>query len=339
MMREAMEKILDRQNLLSREMEIVVDEMMTGTVSDVEMAGFLTALRMKGETVEEMIGGARALRRRAETVKGIEGKLLMDTCGTGGDGIDTFNISTGVAFILAAAGIHVAKHGNRAVSSQSGSADVLEALGVNLDLTPQQVVTCVNEEQIGFFFAPNFHRAMKAVANTRRTLGIRTVFNILGPLSNPAHATIQMIGVYDAELVQPMAKALRGLGVKNALVVHGLDGMDEITVTDKTVVCEVKEGKIESYELDPRVFAIPFRRLEELRGGDAQENAAILNQIFEGEKGAKREILLLNSGAALYLAKKAPSIRAGMELAAYLIDSGEVKRKLKQFADLTRRLS
>jgi anthranilate phosphoribosyltransferase len=339
MIREAMEKILDHQDLLSREMEIVVDEMMTGDVSDIEMAGFLTALRMKGETVEEIIGGARALRRRAETVEGIEGTLLMDTCGTGGDGIDTFNISTGVAFILAAAGVYVVKHGNRAVSSQSGSADVLEALGVNLDLTPQQVVTCVNEEQIGFFFAPKFHRAMKAVANTRRTLGIRTVFNILGPLSNPAHATIQMIGVYDAELLQPIAKALCGLGVKNAMVVHGLDGMDEITVTNKTMVCEVKEGEIESYELDPRIFEIPFRSLEEVRGGDAQENAEILNQIFAGEMGAKREILLLNSGAALYVAKKTPSIQAGIELAAHLIDSGEVKRKLKQFGDLTRRLS
>lgn len=339
MIREAMQKVLDYQNLLSEEMEMAVDAMMTGAVSDIEMAGFLTALRMKGETVEEMIGGARALRKRAEAVVGIEGELLMDTCGTGGDGIDTFNISTGVAFILAAAGIHVVKHGNRAVSSRSGSADVLEALGVNLNLTPEQVVACVNEEQFGFFFAPKFHQAMKAVANTRRTLGIRTVFNILGPLSNPANATIQMIGVYDLNLVRPMAEALRGLGVKNALVVHGLDGMDEITVTNRTMVCEVKDGKIESYELDPRIFGLPIRNLKELKGGDPQENAVILDRIFAGEMGAKREILLLNSGAALYLAKKASSIQAGIELAAALIDSGEVGKKVKQFSDLTRRLS
>lgn len=339
MMRQAMDKVLNFQDLSQHEMESVVDEMMTGTVSDIEMASFLTALRMKGESVDEMIGGARALRKRAATVSGIRAKQLMDTCGTGGDALDTFNISTASAFVLAAAGVTVVKHGNRAVSSKSGSADVLEALGVNLNLTPDQVVECVNQEQIGFFFAPKFHGAMKAVANARKTMCIRTVFNLLGPLANPAQATTQVIGVYDRNRVRPMAQALRGLGIERAMVVHGLDGMDEITTTSPTRVCELIEGRLNTYELNPQRFGLPMRSGKELAGGDAKANAEILKQIFNGEKGAKREILLLNSAAALYLAEKAPSIQAGMELAAFQIDSGAAAKKLEAFVELTRRFS
>lgn len=339
MMKQAMKKVLNYQDLSQEEMESVVGEMMTGQISDIEMASFLTALRMKGESVDEMIGGARALRERASVVKGIQNKRLMDTCGTGGDAMDTFNISTASAFVLAAAGVTVAKHGNRAVSSKSGSADVLEALGVNLKLSPDQVVKCVNREQIGFFFAPRFHGAMNAVAHTRKTLGVRTVFNLLGPLANPAQATDQMIGVYDLNRVRPMAQALRGLGVQRAMVVHGMDGMDEITTTSPTLVCELKAGKLITYELNPQSFGLPLRSSRDLAGGDAKANAEILKSLFAGQKGAKREILLINSGAALYLAGKAPSIHEGIELAAFQLDSGAATSKLENFIALTRRLS
>ena len=338
-MKQAMTKVLNFQDLSQEEMESVVGEMVTGQISDIEMASFLTALRMKGESVDEMIGGARALRERASAVKGIRDKRLMDTCGTGGDAMDTFNISTASTFVLAAAGVTVAKHGNRAVSSKSGSADVLEALGVNLNLSPDQVVECVNQEQIGFFFAPQFHGAMKAVAHARKTLGVRTVFNLLGPLANPAQATDQVIGVYDLNRVRPMAQALHGLGVQRAMVVHGMDGMDEITTTSPTLVCELKEGRLNTYELNPQSFGLPMRSSHDLAGGDAKANAEILMDLFAGQKGAKREILLLNSGAALYLADKAPSIHEGIELAAFQLDSGAAARKLKNFIALTRRLS
>ncbi len=337
-MRQAMEKVLNFQDLSQEEMESVVGQMMTGHVSDIEMASFLTALRMKGESVDEMIGGARALRERASAVKGIHDKRLMDTCGTGGDAMDTFNISTASAFVLAAAGVTVVKHGNRAVSSKSGSADVLEALGVNLNLSPDQVVECVNQEQIGFFFAPKFHGAMKAVAHARKTLGVRTVFNLLGPLANPAQATDQVIGVYDLNRVRPMAQALDGLGVQRAMVVHGMDGMDEITTTSPTLVCELKAGRLITYELNPQSFGLPMRSSRDLTGGDAKDNAQILQDLFAGQKGAKREILLLNSGAALYLADKASSIYEGIELAAFQLDSGAAARKLEAFVTLTRRM-
>jgi anthranilate phosphoribosyltransferase len=339
MMKQAMEKILQYQDLTEADMEAVVDLMMSGDLSDIEMAGFLTGLRMKGECVEEIVGGARALRNRATKVEGIEASTLLDTCGTGGDAMDTFNISTGVAFVLAAAGVAVVKHGNRAVSSKSGSADVLEALGVNLDLSPDQVVTCVNEEQLGFFFAPKFHGAMKAVANARRTLGIRTVFNLLGPLANPAQATAQVIGVYDLGRVRHMAEALHGLGVDRAMVVHGMDGMDELTTTSPTMVCELRDGRLNSYEIHPETFGLPLRSSTELMGGDADENAQILKDIFSGQKGAKREILLLNSGASLYVAGKTKTIHEGIDMAAALIDSGAVLKKLEDFVAITRRLS
>ena len=338
-MKRAMEKVLNFHDLNQEEMESVVGEMMSGKLSDVEMAAFLTALRMKGESVDEMIGGARALRKRAATVTGIQDRRLIDTCGTGGDAMDTFNISTASAFVLAAAGVTVVKHGNRAVSSKSGSADVLEALGVNLNLSPEQVVECVNQEQIGFFFAPKFHGAMKAVAHARKTMGIRTVFNLLGPLANPAQANTQVIGVYDLNRVRPMAQALHGLGVERAMVVHGMDGMDEITTTSPTMVCELMDGRLNTYELHPQSFGLPMRSSRELVGGDAKDNAKILQDLFAGQKGAKREILLLNSGAALYLADKAPSIHEGIELAAYQLDSGAASKKLEDFVALTRRMS
>jgi len=338
-MKQAMEKVLNFHDLNQEEMESVVGEMMSGKLSDIEMAAFLTALRMKGESVDEMIGGARALRKRAATVTGIQDRRLIDTCGTGGDAMDTFNISTASAFVLASAGVTVVKHGNRAVSSKSGSADVLEALGVNLNLSPEQVVECVNQEQIGFFFAPKFHGAMKAVAHARKTMGIRTVFNLLGPLANPAQANTQVIGVYDLNRVRPMAQALHGLGVERAMVVHGMDGMDEITTTSPTMVCELMDGRLNTYELHPQSFGLPMRSSRELAGGDAKDNAKILQDLFAGQKGAKREILLLNSGAALYLADKAPSIHEGIELAAYQLDSGAAAKKLENFVALTRRMS
>jgi anthranilate phosphoribosyltransferase len=308
---------------------------MEGKATPAQMGGFLTALRMKGETVEEVTGAARIMRQKATRIDA-RSSVIVDTCGTGGDGGKTFNISTTAAFVVAAAGLTVAKHGNRAVSSSCGSADVLEALGVNIDVSPEVVEECLQQIGIGFLFAPKLHGAMKHAIGTRRELGLRTVFNLLGPLTNPASATAQLIGVYDPKLTEMFAGVLRNLGTKRAFVVHGADGLDEATITGETRVSELKEGAVTTYNLDPVDF---FGRTFEgagLRGGDSTANAAITRDILAGKDGAPRKIVLLNAALAIVSGGRAETVGEGIKVAEDCIDSGAARGKLEALIEHTR---
>ncbi len=334
-MKKQIEKLINKTNLTEEEMIEAMNEVMNGEASEVELASFLTALRMKGETIAEITGGARVMREKASSIK-INHNYAVDTCGTGGDSHNTYNISTTVSFILAAGGVPVVKHGNRAVSSKSGSADVLEALGINLGLNPSQVGKCVDEIGIGFLFAPTFHGAMKHAIGVRRALGFRTVFNMLGPLTNPAEAKGQILGVFNKDLTEVFASVLKNLGTERALVVHGFDGMDEISISDKTQISELKDGEIKTYTIEPEDFGISKASIKEIKGGDAKENAEILKGLLKGEiLGAKRDILLLNAGASLYVGKKAQSIKEGIELAKEIIDNGKAYKKLEELIRLS----
>ncbi|MFH1382355.1 MAG: anthranilate phosphoribosyltransferase [Chloroflexota bacterium] len=328
MIKEAIQKVVAGQSLTMDEAATVMDEIMEGQVTPAQFGAFVTALRLKGETVEEIAGLAKTMRAKALAVK-VDGPLV-DTCGTGGDGSATFNISTTAAFVVAGGGLKVAKHGNRAMSSQCGSADVLEALGVKLDLTPEQVSQCLDEAGIGFMFAQSFHPAMKYAGGPRREIGIRTVFNILGPLTNPAGAKSQLLGVADGALVEKLAKALQNLGCHHALVVHGEDNLDEITITGKTQVCEVKDGHIKSYSVSPEDCGLSRADIESLRGGTAQENAAILRSILSGTDGPRRNVVLMNAAAALVAGDKASSLKQGISLARESIESGRALARLEQ---------
>jgi anthranilate phosphoribosyltransferase len=337
MIREALDKVIKGTDLTEEEMKKVMDGIMDGNYSDILVSSFLTALKIKGESVAEITGAAKIMRKKAAKVN-IGEFYAIDTCGTGGDEANTFNISTGVAFISAAAGVHVVKHGNRAVSSKSGSADVLEELGVNLTLDENRVVKCVEEKNIGFFFAPYYHSAMKNVIHIRRELKMRTIFNILGPLTNPAGAKGQVLGVFDPELTETMANVLKELGTEHALVVHG-NGLDEITVTGRTKVTELKNGELRTYYLEPEDFGIKKASSKEVEGGSAVENADILKGIFSGEiRDAKRDILVLNGAAALYVGKKVGSIRDGVAMANEILDSGKVMDKLNEYIKYTNEL-
>jgi anthranilate phosphoribosyltransferase len=294
----------------------------------------MTALRFKGETVEEITAAAQVMRNKAVRIEvtspsDSDTALLVDTCGTGGDQIHTFNISTATAFVVAGAGVRVAKHGNRSVSSTCGSADVCEALGICLDLPPEGVAACIREQGIGFLFAPSLHGTMKHAVAPRKEIGIRTIFNILGPLANPAGAEVQILGVFRKDLTAVMAEVLGKLGSRRAMVVHGEDGMDEITTTGRSHVAEWADGEVREYMVHPEDFGIPVTTLDELRGGDAKENARIILEIFEGKKGGKRDIVLLNAGAALHAAGAVESIQEGIELARQTIDNGRAKDKLQ----------
>ncbi|MDK2918905.1 MAG: anthranilate phosphoribosyltransferase [Candidatus Petromonas sp.] len=337
MIKSAIDKVIRRQNLTENEMIYAMNAIMEGRATEAQIGGFLIALRMKGETAEEITGGAKVMRNKALPV-GIKNDYAIDTCGTGGDGANTFNISTAVAFVAAAAGITVVKHGNRSVSSRCGSADVLESLGVNINLTPEKVQRCADELGIGFMFAPNFHRAMKHAIGPRKELGVRTIFNILGPLTNPAKVKGQVLGVFDGKLTEVIAKALKELGVKQAMVVHGMDGLDEITVTTKTKVSELKDNEIYTYHIDPEQFGLPFAHRKDLAGGDPRQNADIILKILNGERGAKRDIVLLNAGAAIYVGKKADSLTEGVERAKTVIDTGLALEKLNQLVKLSQEL-
>ncbi|WP_058486037.1 anthranilate phosphoribosyltransferase [Defluviitalea phaphyphila] len=336
MLREAVETLLEGKDLTENQMIEAMESIMNGEATNTLIGSFLTALKIKGETPEEITGGAKVMRKKAEKID-LEGLYTLDTCGTGGDGAGTFNISTAVAFIAASAGIYVVKHGNRSVSSKSGSADVLEALGVNISLTPKQVEECIKAQNIGFLFAPTFHKAMKYALGPRKELGFRTIFNVLGPLTNPAEAKAQVMGVFDDSLTEIMARVLLNLGVEHAMVVHGMDGLDEITITDKTKVTELKNKEINTYFISPEQYGIEKGKKEDLVGGDAKENAEIIMNILKGEKGPKRDIVLLNSGAALYVGKKAKSIEEGINMAKKLIDEGYALNKLDEFREYTRR--
>lgn len=327
MIKKAIMEVLNKKNLSEGTMFKVMTEIMGGEVDPIIISSFLTALRMKGETADEIAGAAKVMREKALKVD-LDEYNTIDTCGTGGDKSGTYNISTSVAFVLAAAGVKVVKHGNRSISSKCGSADVLEALNININLTPEQVRQSVIDNNIGFLFAPNFHQAMKYAMPVRKALGMQTIFNILGPLSNPASAKTQLLGVFDASLTSVLAKALQRLGLKRALVVHGMDGLDEITITDQTQITELRNGILRTYMIQPEDFGLKRAELSDIQGEDAATNADIITQILQGEKGAKRDILLMNSGAALYISGKTHSIKEGIELATTLLDEGKVYDKL-----------
>ena len=332
--REAIEKLVNRINLSEEETIDIMNQIMTGEATPLQVASFLTALRMKGETVEEITGAARVMRDKAHRVK-VVGELVLDTCGTGGDRKGTFNISTTSAFVVAGAGVRVAKHGNRSVSSQSGSADVLAALGVRVDAPKDRVEACIDKIGIGFLFAPLLHEAMKYAVQPRRDIGIRTVFNLLGPLTNPAMASHQLIGLYDGALVEMIARVLKNLGSVRAMVVHGLEGLDEISLCGPTTVAELRDGRITQYSLEPEKLGLKPCRLEHLGGGSPEQSAVIVRSVLQGAKGPARDIVLLNSGAALYVSGAAASIEQGLRLASESIDSGRARQKLEQLVQLT----
>lgn len=336
---------IHRQSLSREEARAVMTEVLTGECTDAQIAALLVALHMNGETVEEIVGFAEAIRaaatplelhkNRTLDVSGTERDALVDTCGTGGDTSGTFNISTATALVAAGAGVRVAKHGNRSISSRCGSADVMEALGVNINLPPARIAACLEEVGIAFLFAPAMHSAMKYVQPVRRELRLRTVFNLLGPLTNPARATCQVVGVYSADLVEKLAEALSMLGLRRALVVHGSDGLDEITITGPTRVGEVREGQVRSYEVTPEEFGMQRASLDSISGGDAALNASLVRDVLAGKKSARRDVVLLNAAAALVAAGRADHLRDAVPLAALAIDSGAAAAKLGALVEFT----
>jgi len=346
MILDALHRIATHGQSLSRQdARAVMAEVLSGKCTDSQIAGLLVGLRMKGETVEEIVGFAEAIRAAAIPlnlkndsaldVSDTERDALVDTCGTGGDTSGTFNISTATAFVVAGAGVRVAKHGNRSISSKCGSADVMEALGVNINLPPERLVECLKQVGIAFLFAPLMHSAMKHVQTARRELKLRTVFNLLGPLTNPARASAQVVGVYSAELVDKLAEALSMLGVRRALVVHGMDGLDEITITGPTRIAEVRDSEVHTYEVTPEEFGMPRARLEDISGGDAAANAAIIRAVLDGTQSARRDVVLLNAAAALVAAGKANHLSDAVPLAVESIDSNAAKKKLNDMVHFT----
>ena len=334
MIKEALHKVINNEDLTYEEALETMKEIMTGEASQIQMAAFLTALRMKGETITEITACAKGMRAVGTHLQ--PKKEVLEIVGTGGDEVGTFNISTTSAFVVAAAGVPVAKHGNRSISSKSGAGDVLEALGVNISADPEVVEKCVEEVGIGFMFAPHFNPAMKYVGPVRNEMGIRTVFNTLGPLSNPSRAKAMVVGVYSPSLTEVIAGAMVNLGVERGFVVSGEDNMDEFTLTGPSIVSEIKDGKVETYEITPEQFGLKRCKIEELQGGDGAVNAQITKDILSGkERGAKREIVLLNAGAALYIGGKADSIEEGIRIAGETIDSGKAMETLESMVKTT----
>lgn len=334
MIRETIAKLVSRQNLTEAEAEAVMEAIMDGQATPAQIGAFLTALRMKGETIPEIVGFARAMRRKAIAVRP-RCQDFVDTCGTGGDNTGTFNISTTAAFVVAGAGLPVAKHGNRSVSSQCGSADLLQALGVNLELTPEQVAASVDEVGIGFLFAPRLHPAMKHALGPRREMGIRTVFNILGPLTNPASAPAQLMGVYDASLTEPLAHVLQALGSRAAFVVHGAHGMDELSTTGLNRVTYFANGRFVTFTIDPCELGLAPARPEDLKGGPPEVNVAITQAVLSGQKGPWRDVVLLNAAAALTAGGRAADLREGLVMAAESIDTGAARRVMQNLIEFS----
>lgn len=338
MIREAIAKVVDGHHLTESEARLAMDDIMSGEATDSQIAAFITALRIKRETVDEIVGCAQTMRAKAEQIHP-RAELIVDTCGTGGDGAKTFNISTAAAIVVAGAGCTVAKHGNRSVSSQCGSADILEAFGVQVDLPPADVEQCIEEVGIGFMYAPFFHGAMKHANGPRKEVGIRTVFNILGPLTNPAGTHAQVVGVYDASLTAVMAEVLYRLGVKKAWAVHGLDCVDEISISAPTQVSRVVDGKVETFTIAPEDYGFQRADRSQIAGGDVEENSALVASVLAGDKGAHRDVVLLNAAATLYVSEKADSFQDAVKLAAHTIDSGHARAKLDALRDFTRSCS
>jgi len=330
MITDLIQKMIDRVDLTEQEARTAMEEIMTGQSTDAQIGAFLTALRMKGETAQELIGFARVMRERAEPLWNGEAKPVLDTAGTGGDRSGTFNISSAAAFVAAGAGVHVAKHGNRSASSLCGSADVMEALGVDIQMPIDRLRRAIDEVGIGFLFAQRFHTSMKYVMPARAQLKLRTVFNILGPLANPAAACFHVVGVSSPEIMELMANALHGLGLKHAFVVHGANGLDEVSISSRTYVVEILGGEIRQFMMTPEDFAIPSARIDAILGGNARENAKIIESIFRGERGPKRDVVLLNTAPALVAAGAASTWKDGIRLAAESIDSGAALRKLEE---------
>ena len=348
MLKQAIRKVVDRLNLTEEEMEAAMDVIMTGQATPAQIGSFITALRLKGETIEEITAAARVMRRKATRInvdharinmdrEGINPglKTIVDTCGTGGDSTNTFNVSTTTAFVVAGCGLRVAKHGNRSVSSLCGSADVIEKLGVNLDVPPAAVEKCINRVGIGFLYAPALHGAMKYAIGPRREIGIRTIFNILGPLTNPAGANVQVLGVYKEELTPVLAEVLNRLGTRSAFVVYGEGGLDEISITGKTRVSELKNGQVNTYTIEPEDFGLPRASRNDIAGGDAWENAGIVLSVLRGEPGARREMVLLNAAAVLVAAGQAADFPDGINQAAEAIDTGRALEKLEAMKVIT----
>lgn len=333
-LKQALSRLIEKISLTEEESYEVMKQIMDGVATESQIAAYMTALRMKGETVSEIIGSARAMREKSTRIKPIA-PVIIDTCGTGGDQKGTFNISTTTAFVLAAAGLTVAKHGNRSVSSSCGSADVLKKVGVNIDLTPERVEALINKIGIGFLFAPLYHGSMRHAKKPREEVGVRTIFNILGPLTNPASATIQVLGVYQAELTEIMAKVLIGLGTEHCFVVHGMDGLDEISLTDKTLIAEGVNGIVRSYTIEPEDFGFKKCLMSDLAGGSSEINGRILIDLLKGEKGPRREVVILNAIPALVAAKKAKNFKEAVPLAEEAIDSGRAFQKLQQLIELS----
>ncbi len=333
MIKEAIQKVVTKQDLSYQEAETVMDEIMSGSASQIQMSAYLTSLSLKGENIEEITASAAGMRKHC--IRLLHDMEVLEIVGTGGDKSNSFNISTTSAIVVSAMGIPVAKHGNRAASSKCGAADVLEALGVNINISPEKSKELLEKIGICFLFAQNYHIAMKYVAPVRKELGIRTVFNILGPLSNPAGANMQLLGVYDEELVEPMAKVLANLGVKNAMVVFGQDGLDEISMSSATTVCEVRNNEFRKYTLKPEQFGMVRCKKEELLGGTPEENAQITLSILKGEKGPKRDAVVLNSAAALYVADSSLTLQEAVYKVQETIDNGSALKQLERFVSLS----
>ncbi|MFH2047278.1 MAG: anthranilate phosphoribosyltransferase [Pseudomonadota bacterium] len=334
MFKESLKKIIERTDLGEEEMFQMLSEIFSGNITDAQIGAFMAALATKGETFEELAGAASAMRKKARRIQATA-KTVVDTCGTGGDGASTFNISTTSAFVVAGSGVTVAKHGNRSVSSKCGSADLLEELGIKLDTAPEIVEEAIQEIGIGFLFAPLYHEAMRYAAKARKEIGLRSIFNMLGPLTNPASANYQILGVYAPNLTEMFAQALRILGVKRAFVVHGHDGLDEISICAPTRISELNDGLIRTYDIDPEDFFGKTANAGDLIGGTASDNAQITKNILNGEKGPKRDIILINASAALVAAGKAANLKEGIKLAETSIDSGAAKSKLESLVRFT----
>ncbi len=336
MIKEAINMLVQGINLSEEEMTECMNEIMEGRATDAQIGAFLTALRIKGETIDEITGAARVMREKAARINAPEG--VVDTCGTGGDMANTFNISTTTAIVVSACGVPVAKHGNRSVSSSSGSADLLEALGVKIDLKPEEVEKCLFETGFGFLFAPLFHPAMKYAIGPRREMGIRTIFNILGPITNPAGAKRQILGVFSDRLTEPLAHVLGRLGAEEAMVFHGEDGLDEITITNGTRVSYLKSGSVDNIILSPEDFGFERAPMEDIIGGDASQNAEITIKILKGEKGPRRNVVIMNSAATLVVANRADDLREAAEMVQEVIDSGAAYSKLQEIIEVSNRL-
>ena len=334
-MKDAISKVVVGEDLTETEARGVMRAIMSGGATQAQIGSFLTALRLKGETIAEITAFARVMRQFAARINPKVEGILVDTCGTGGDELKTFNISTVASLVAAGAGIHIAKHGNRSVTSKAGSADVMEALGVRIDLEPPRVERCIEEIGYGFMFAPVFHGAMKYATPVRREIGIRTVFNILGPLTNPANARAQVLGVYNRDLAETLANVLARLGVERAMVVHGLDGLDEISNLGKTQISELKDGEVKTYFVEPKDFGFELARLEDIKGYDRETNAILLLKLLRGGDGPRRDVVLMNSAAAMVVGGKASDFEEGVELARESIDKGNAYKKLRDLIKAT----